>query len=145
MSILVIAEAAGAGFRPSTFELLSHARALGEPASVILVGDDAANKEQLDGLAAKVVTVAGANLSPYSADSWVDVLAQAIQAEGADVVLFSEGQRTRDLLPRIAARLGLSAVTAGMGLTKDGGSYVVHRPAQAARRTWIWSWRVAQH
>ncbi|NLE74943.1 MAG: electron transfer flavoprotein subunit alpha/FixB family protein [Actinobacteria bacterium] len=133
MSILVIAEAAGAGFRPSTFELLSHARALGEPASVILVGDDAANKEQLDGLAAKVVTVAGANLSPYSADSWVDVLAQAIQAEGADVVLFSEGQRTRDLLPRIAARLGLSAVTAGMGLTKDGGSYVVHRPAQGGK------------
>jgi len=133
MSILVIAEAAGEGFRPSTFELLSQARALGEPATVVLLGDDAGKKDQLDGLAAKVVAVAGANLAPYSADSWVDALAQVIQAEGADVVLFGEGQRTRDLLPRVAARLGLNAITAGMGLTKDGGSYVVHRPAQGGK------------
>ena len=92
-----------------------------------MVGEDASKKDQLEGLAAKVLTVDGAHLAPYSADTWVDALAQVIQAEGADVVLFGEGQRTRDLLPRIAARLGLNAITAGMGLTKDGSSYVVHR------------------
>ena len=133
MSILVIAEAVGDGFRPSTFELLAQARALGDPATAVLVGEDSSKKDQLEGLAAKVLTVDGAHLAPYSADTWVDALAQVIQAEGADVVLFGEGQRTRDLLPRIAARLGLNAITAGMGLTKDGSSYVVHRPAQGGK------------
>lgn len=133
MSILVIAEAAGDGFRPSTFELLSQARSLGEPVAAVVVGDDAANKDRLDGLANKVIVVSGANLSPYNADPWVDALAQVIAEESPDLVLFGESLRTRDLLPRLAARLGLQAITAGMGLKKDGGVYVVHRPAQSGK------------
>ena len=76
MSILVIAEATGAGFRPSTFELLAQARTLDEPATAVLVGEDASKKGQLDGLAARVLTVTGANVVPYSADAWVDALTQ---------------------------------------------------------------------
>lgn len=132
MGLWVIAEAAGQGFRPSTFELLSQVRALGEEASAVLLGDDAANKAQLDGLAAKVLTVTGDNLSPYAADPWVDALAQLMGQAQPDLVLMGEGQRTRDLLPRIAARLGAQAVTAGMGLKKDG-AWVVHRPAQGGK------------
>ena len=133
MSILVIAEATGAGFRPSTFELLAQARTLDEPATAVLVGEDASKKGQLDGLAARVLTVTGANVVPYSADAWVDALTQVIQAEGPSLVLFGESQRTRDLLPRIAARLGVDAVTSGVGLAKDGGVYIVHRPAQGGK------------
>lgn len=129
MSILVIAEAAGESFRPSTFELLSQVRALGESGTAVVLGDDAENKDKLEGLAAKVLVVNGANLSPYSPDSWVDALVQIVTAESPTLVLFGESQRTRDLLPRVAARLGAPAITAGMDLKKDGDTYVVHRPA----------------
>lgn len=132
MGLWVVAEAAGEGFRPSTFELLSRAREMGEDVTAVALGDDTANKSKLEGLANTVLTVSGENLSPYAPDPWVDALAQLIDEAKPDLVLFGEGQRTRDLLPRIAARLGVKAVTAGMGLRKDGG-YVVHRPAQGGK------------
>ncbi len=132
MGLWVIAEAAGEGFRASTFELLSQARAMGEEATAVLVGEDAANKAQLEGLVGKIMSVTGDNLSPYAADPWVDALSQLIGEAQPDLVLFGEGQRTRDILPRIAARLGVQAITAGMGLKKEGG-YVVHRPAQGGK------------
>jgi electron transfer flavoprotein alpha subunit len=137
MSIWTICEGTSDGFRSTTYELLSQARKLaaeaGDEVVAVVLGDDAANKEKLQGLAGKVVALTGDNLSPYSADSWVDAIAQVLGEAKPGLVLFGEGQRTRDVLPRIAARLGAPAVTSAVGLKKEGGAYVLNRPVQGGK------------
>ena len=49
-------------------------------------------------------------------------------AAPGDLVLFGEGTRTRELLPRVAARLGAHAVTNAIDLGLDGDRAVVTRP-----------------
>jgi electron transfer flavoprotein alpha subunit len=134
MSIWVLCEGAGGKFRSSTYELLSEARKLaGADTAALVVGDDAALKDDLDGLAGKVVVLTGDNLSPYTSDSWLAAVAPVLADAKAELVLFGEGQRTRDLLPALAAKLEASAVTNAIGLAKDGGSFVIHRPVQGGK------------
>jgi electron transfer flavoprotein alpha subunit len=137
MSIWVLCEGAGDGYRSTTYELLSEARKLGASDGgevvAVVVGDDAANKDRLTGLAGKVLVLAGPNLSPYESDPWVDAIASAVDEARPALVLFGEGQRTRDLLPRVAARLGVTAVTSVVGLKKEGEGYVLNRPVQGGK------------
>jgi electron transfer flavoprotein alpha subunit len=87
----------------------------------------------LDSAADRVVTVHGENLSPYGADCWTSALAEVVSREGPALVLFGEGTRTRELLPRVAARLGAAAFTNALGLDRDGPSFVITRPAYGGK------------
>jgi len=148
-AIVVMCEARGDDYRPATYELLAQARRLaagggGEAAGnevvAVTLGDEAGLKSRLNGQANRVVTLTGDGLAPYSADAWVDVLAAFLgagtsgnPAAGAPVaaarlVLFGESARTRELLPRLAARMGAWAVTNAVDLTTDTGNIAVRRP-----------------
>ncbi len=133
MSIWVVCEGQEGGFRASTLELLSQARALAAGAGgqvvAVAVGDEAAGAEQLRGTAHRVLTVQGPHLAPYGADPWVEALGSVLSAGGPRLVLFAEGTRTRELLPRLAARLGVPAVTNALGLEADGQGFLLTRPA----------------
>ena len=104
----------------------------------VVVGDEAGARDALAGAADTVVTLAGDGLSPYGADAWTDGLASLLGGGAAaagvpaaapgDLVLFGEGTRTREVLPRVAARLGAHAVTNAIDLALDGGRAVVTRP-----------------
>ena len=153
MSIWIVCEGTADGYRSTTYELLSQARKLkadgGEEVVAVVVGDDAANKDRLNGLADRILVLAGPNLSPYETDPWVDAIASAVGEAGPQLVLFGEGQRTRDVLPRIAARLALAAVTSAVGLKLENGVFTLNRPVQggkayaslATRRKGRLSWR----
>jgi electron transfer flavoprotein alpha subunit len=134
MSIWVLCEGAGDHYRSSTYELLSEARKLaGSDTTALVVGDDAAFKDKLAGLAGKVVVLAGDNLSPYSAESWIGAIAPVLEEETPALVLCGEGQRTRDILPALAARLDVAAITNAIGLRQEGDAFIVHRPVQGGK------------
>jgi electron transfer flavoprotein alpha subunit len=143
-AIVVICEARGDDYRPATYELLAQARRLvagGGEVVAVTVGDEAGLRPKLDGLAHRVVTVTGDGLSPYSADAWVEALSTVLggaDAPGARprLVLFGESARTRELLPRVAARMGAWAVTNAVDLTAadgDGGGLVIRRPVMGGK------------
>lgn len=133
MSIWVVCEGQEGGYRASTLELLSQARRLAAASGAgqvvaVAVGDEAAAGQQLRGAAHRVLSVQGPNLSPYGADPWVSALAAALAAGTPRLVLFAEGTRTRELLPRLAARLGAAAFTNGLALEADGQGFLLTRP-----------------
>jgi electron transfer flavoprotein alpha subunit len=131
----VVCEARGDDFRPATYELLSQARrlapAIDGPVIAVVVGEDSPLAPKLDGLADRVVTVSGACLDPYSADPWVEALTAWLETapDGPPrLLLFGESARTRELLPRLAARLGAWAATNAVDLALEDGRLLLRRP-----------------
>ena len=143
-AIVVVCEARGDDYRPATYELLAQARRLvadgGGQVVAVTVGDEAGLRARLDGLAQRMVTVTGDGLAPYSADAWVEALATCLvgadaPAAGPKLVLFGESARTRELLPRVAARMGAWAVTNAVDLNADGdgGGLAIRRPVMGGK------------
>ncbi|MHB9149833.1 MAG: electron transfer flavoprotein subunit alpha/FixB family protein [Thermoleophilia bacterium] len=137
--IYVLCEARGDDFRPATYELLSAARGLGAAAGggatagapggrtvAVAVGSDAALAGKLEGLADRVLTLTAPGLTPFMADTWVEALAGVISGGAPRAVLFGESGRTRELLPRLAARLGAwglsNCVDLKAAADEDGGT-----------------------
>jgi electron transfer flavoprotein alpha subunit len=150
---MVVCEARGDDYRPATYELLAQARRLvagvgGEVVAVTAAGE-AGLRQKLDGLAHRVIAVTGDGLAPYTADAWVEALSSVLGAATAGggaatdasparprLVLFGESARTRELLPRLAARMGAWAVTNAVDLTADGadgGDLAIRRPVMGGK------------
>lgn len=139
-ALVVIGESRGGEFRPATLELLGRARQVaavtGERVVAVLLGDEAALAERLTGLAHRVVALSGPTLAPYAADPWVEALA-GLLGPGGEVtprlVLFGESARTRELMPRLAVRLGAAAVANAVSLDPDGDTLAVTRPVYGGK------------
>jgi electron transfer flavoprotein alpha subunit len=139
MSIWVVCEGQDGGYRASTLELLSQARRLvsaagtGAEVVAVAVGDEAAGAQALRGAAHRVLSVQGPKLAAYAADPWVGALGDLLAAGSPRLVLFAEGTRTRELLPRLAARLGAAAFTNALGLEADGQEFLLTRPVYGGK------------
>lgn len=124
--IWIVAEGAGDGFRGATFELLSQARKISDAAGgevvAVTLGDEGGQADALQGLAHRVLRLTGSTLSPYAAGPWVEALGAALAEARPRLVLFTEGSRTRELLPRLAARLGSPAIMNAVGLELAEGA-----------------------
>lgn len=99
----------------------------------VALGNDVGPADRLKGLAHHVVRVQGPNLDPYSADSWVEALADVLARDQPRLVLFGESPRTRELLPRLAARLESVAITNGLDIEWSGGGYQITRPVEGGK------------
>jgi electron transfer flavoprotein alpha subunit len=99
----------------------------------VVLGDEGGAAESLRGAAHRVLTVQGPSLSPYAADPWVAALGDLAAKEMPKVVLFGEGTRTRELLPRLAARLGAAAFTNALALEVEGSALVLTKPAYGGK------------
>ncbi|MDW7710338.1 MAG: electron transfer flavoprotein subunit alpha/FixB family protein [Deferrisomatales bacterium] len=131
MAIWVVCEGQGGGYRASTWELLSQGRRLAGPEGevvAVVLGADGEAAQALDGAAHRVLKVAGAGLDPYCSDAWTEVLGGLLAAAGPEIVLFGEGARARDLVPRLAARLGAAAFTNALDLQREGAGLLLTRP-----------------
>lgn len=131
--IWVVCEAQGNGYRPSTRELLSQGRRLaaaqGGRVVAVAVGSEGGSLGVLQGEAHRVLMVQGPHLESYSADTWTQALGGLLERESPRLVLFGDGARARDLVPRLAARLGAAAFTNALDLQGDGESFLLTRPA----------------
>lgn len=133
MDIWIVCEGQGEGYRPSTLELLSQARRMAGAVTAVTLGADSAHAVALRGSAHRVLAVEGPNLTPYEVDPWIGVLGGLLAREDPGLVLFGEGARTRELLPRLAARLGAAAFTNAVGLEADGESLRILRPVYGGK------------
>ena len=134
-AIWVVAESLGESLRPVTFELLGKASELAEKAGVAVVAFLAGHgslrhADVLARAADRVLVADDPLLEDYSTDAWSTVLARAIEAHAPRAVLAPSTVFGRDLLPRVAARLGLGLTGDCVDLTLDGdGRLLQWKPA----------------
>ena len=119
--ILVVAEQRDGVLNRASLEVVAAAQQISEliqgPVKVAVVGTSvsAVAGELATADIAEVLTVESDVLASYTADGFVDALAQVVAAEGPDLVLFPHTYQTRDCAPKLATRLKRSLVTDCVG------------------------------
>ena len=135
MKILVYAEHREGQLRKITYENLTLARELGQPFEVAVIGSEIDSlAEQLGKYGAqKVVFYKNASLAQYSADGYAKVLAEAVQKQGADVLLMGATSTGKDLGPRVAAILNAAMATDCTKVELEGDGLKITRPMYAGK------------
>ncbi len=131
----VLVEHDGAAPRPVALELLGRARELGAGATaVVLAADPTPVAEALGGAADRVLAVADARLARPVAEDLVTALAGLLEPGGAGLLVAGATAMGRDVMPRLAARLGapLAAGCTWLGRADDG-RWRARRPVQGGR------------
>jgi electron transfer flavoprotein alpha subunit len=107
--VLVLAEHAEGALKKVTSELITAARALGEPAAVV-VGPSGTAAPLVDGLkeagAAKIYVAESDDVDKYLITPVVDVLAALAESNAPAAVLLSANADGKEVAGRLAARLG---------------------------------------
>jgi electron transfer flavoprotein alpha subunit len=133
--ILVIAEHRRGALHRATHEAIVAAQGLSQPITVVVlggeVGDMAAALATSD--VAEVVTVSHAALADYTADGYVQALADVVAQVQPSLVLAAHTYQARDFMARLAARLDRPMVPDCVGVRGDGAHVVFTRPMFQAR------------
>jgi len=136
MSVLVYAENAGGKFKKSVYEAVSYARAIADQNNTTLtaisIGDVSA--DELSALATyganKILNVSAANLKNFVNQAYASVIAEAAEAEQADVVVISNTFSGRGLAPRVAVKLGAGIADGAVSLPETtGGKFIIKKTA----------------
>src|SRR5947209_17532624 len=108
--VLVLAEHAEGALKKVTAELITAARALGEPSAVV-VGAPGTAAPLLDGLkeagAAKIYVAESDDADKYLITPVVDVLAAVAEANAPAAVLLAANADGKEVAGRVAARVGV--------------------------------------
>lgn len=130
--ILVVGEIAEGKLLPITAELLGAGRHLAdelkEELACILIGDkvgDAA-KAAIAAGADKIYITEAAELKDYENDAYMQVMDKAVRDLSPRIILMGQTSIGRDLAPRLAFRLGVSAVMDCLELSIDAATKLLH-------------------
>ena len=133
--ILVVAEVAEGKLKKPTHSAVTFARqaaaALGGSYSILVIGSavGAAAQEAASLGAAKVLVAEGPGLESYLAERYAPtVAATAASGSGFAVVVGTASAFGKDLLPRVAGRLGAGYATDISAVIADGGALTYKRP-----------------
>jgi len=121
--VLVLVEQAGGTAKKVTFELLTAARRLGEPAAVVVgpPGAAAGLRERLAEYGATRVYLAeAAEVDSYLVTPKVDVLAQLVEQRRPAAVLLASTAEGKEIAGRLAVRTGSGFLTDVVDLDADG-------------------------
>ena len=121
--VLVLVDAADGSVKKSTFELLTAARALGEPSAVVVgaPGTATALKDQLAEYgAAKVYVAEGEDIAGYSVAPKAEALAAVVEQASPVAVLVSSSAENKEVAARLAVKIGGGVLTDAVGLAADG-------------------------
>ncbi len=133
--VLVVAELADGKLKKTTHSAVTFARqaakALGGAYSILLVGDGASAAAAEAGAlgAAKVLVAEDASLKSYVAERYAPTVAEL--GKGYAVVVGTASAFGKDLLPRVAARLGAGYAGDISELLADGAKLSYKRPMYA--------------
>jgi electron transfer flavoprotein alpha subunit len=118
--IVLVAEAQGTRASRASFEALAAAQAMRAPVTVVVLGEgaEAAARDlaTADGVA-EVVVLDHEHLRDYTPDAWIAALAAFLREASPSHVLFAHTYRTRDYVPRLAARLDRALATDCTGVS----------------------------
>ncbi|OBJ55584.1 electron transfer flavoprotein subunit alpha/FixB family protein [Mycobacterium sp. 1423905.2] len=121
--VLVLVEQAEGALKKVTSELITAARALGEPAAVV-VGAPGTAEPLIDGLkqagAAKIYVAESDTVDQYLITPYVDVLASLAESSAPAAVLLSSNADGKEIAGRLAARIGAGLLVDVVGV-KEGG------------------------
>jgi electron transfer flavoprotein alpha subunit len=133
--VLVICEHDAGVFKKTAAELLAKAASLGlGPVTALVVGD--ADGASLGGFGAnKVLSVTGAAFARHDTTALVAAVQAAVAAVSPAYIFAAATPASRDVLPRLAARLGIGMASEVTGLRVDGGTLVGRRPTYAGKAT----------
>ncbi len=135
--VLVLVDRDGAGdgkVSKPTLELLTIARRLGDPSAVVIGSAEGEVSETLTRFgAAKIYTVADADVSGYLSAPKADVLAQLVEKTSPAAVLVVSGGEGKEIAARLAVKTGSGLITDAVDVDADGtttqsvfaGSYTV--------------------
>src|SRR5882762_9838179 len=101
---------------------------------------DAGLKQLGEWGAGKVWLLENAGLAPYRSEVWAGVLADLAAKQSPRAILGAVTSRQRELVPRLAAKLGVGLAADCVALAMDGDKLVATRPVYAgkllAKVTW---------
>ena len=121
--VLVLVEHAEGALKKVTAELITAARALGEPAAVV-VGKPGTAEPLVDGLksagAAKIYVAESDDAENYLITPYVDVLAALAESASPAGVLLAASADGKEIAGRLAARIG-SGLLVDVVEVKEGG------------------------
>ena len=134
--ILVVCEHENGTPKKTAYELLSKARGLaqelGGTVNAVVIGSS--NAADLGEYGAETVyTAAGGDFASGSSGAWVAALQGAVAASSPAVVLGAASAKTREVFPRLAARLGAGMASDCTDLSVDGGALIARRPMYAGK------------
>jgi len=137
-SILVVAECSGGGLNPGTLSAVSVARKLAETDGtafhVVAIGSGLGDAgAELTGYgAATVQVVDNADYANYLAAPYAAVVSQVARELGTSFVIGVASTFGKDLLPRVAVRLGAGMISEAIAVCdKENGKHVFRRPMWA--------------
>jgi electron transfer flavoprotein alpha subunit len=144
--VCVITEFRGGAFRRVSFEVASEGRrladALGEPLMAIALGDGVAAAAAALGHygVEKVYAVDQPRLQDYLAETYAPVAAEILQTLQPRVVLSAASVDGKDLMARLAARLGAGLAQDCTALQIEGGALRAKRPVYAGKALAWYEW-----
>jgi len=127
--ILVIADHENGRFKSTALELVGKARALGGPVAALAIGARSG-----EGLPADLVlTVDGPEFAAFDTGVWVKALQAAVARVQPTIILATSSMIAKDVMPRLAARLGIGMASEVVGLALVDGQVVGRRPVYAGK------------
>lgn len=125
-AVLVLADPTPAGVRPATLELLTAARAIGEPAVVLLgAASDAVVAALGEYGASSVYAVDAPDADRFLALPKTEALVQIAALTTPVAILITSGLEGSDIAARVAVRLNSAVVTDAITVGADAGHVVV--------------------
>jgi electron transfer flavoprotein alpha subunit len=132
--ILVVAEQRDGVLNRASWEAVAAAQTLGGPIRIAVLGSGAtaAVAEMAAANVEAVLAVDHAALASYTADAYTHAIASLVTAQAPDVVVAAHTYQTRDVMPRVAARLDRPLVTDVVGV-RAGSPPICVRPMFQAK------------
>jgi electron transfer flavoprotein alpha subunit len=121
--VLVLVDAVDGSVKKATFELLSAARQLGEPAAVVVGAPGTASglKDQLAEYgAAKVYVAESDDIAGYSVAPKAEALAAVAEQASPAAVLISSSAENKEIAARLALKLGSGLLYDAVGFDGEG-------------------------
>jgi electron transfer flavoprotein alpha subunit len=136
--IWVLAETRDGAVKRSSYELIGAARAFDADATICALVVGATVSSLAGDLAAhgadEVIALEDPRLSAYSADGLAPVLAKLAAERGPELILGAATARGRDLVPRVAAEMGVGVASDVVEIERgEGGEVLALRPIYAGK------------
>jgi electron transfer flavoprotein alpha subunit len=132
MSVLVFLDQADGHIKKSSFEAASYASKVAEQtgtsAEAIVLGTVNDDLVSLGNYGIKKVhTVADTSLNNFDAQVFAKIIAQAAEATGADVIVFSNNTSGKAVAPRLSVRLKAGLVSGAIALPDTSNGFIVKK------------------